>query len=226
MARTKKNETVEETKKEAGVSQEDLLALIAQMKSTMDAQAKEIAELKENKNNIINVVENKEPTHAERTEDINRKKVTITSLYKGGTLVLAGDHSHWLQFGQKEIVPAKEAIKIVESSMKLLEQGFYTVDKWIADEFGWPVNENQMSIEELQEFFNKPTEEAVDMFLNTTDGQRTCILDYIEKRILGDGEFENINLAHRIGSIYGKDFIKLLSDNQLDDEDRAMMRKG
>lgn len=236
MARAKKNATpevveeikeekklkIDEPKKSESINTEDLLALIAQMKQTMESQAKQIEELKATPATQPQYVP--QQTFNDSKNAVERRTVTITSMYKGGTLMLHGDHDHWLNFGQSESMSAKEAIKIVENVPQFLEQGFFIIDQWLIDEFGWAVNEHLMTQEELSKFFELPDNEAVELFMNTTPGQRTCIVDYIEARILGDGQFENINLAQQIGNLIGKNYIKLLSDNAMDDEDRAAMR--
>lgn len=216
MARTKKSENIEATPE---INQDDLLALIAQMKATMEEQAKQIKELKSEKTNK-RVVESK--TFSDTKKDIERRTVTITSLYSN-TLILNGDHSHWLEPYKSESMSVKEAVKIVENLPQFLEQGFFTVDDWLIDEYGWAVNEHIMSLEDMRDFFKKSNEEALELFKNATPGQRTSIIDYIENRILEAGEFENINLAAEIGKIIGKDYVKLLSNNRLDDEDRKQL---
>lgn len=216
MARTKKSENIEVTPE---INQDDLLALIAQMKATMEEQAKQIKELKSEKTNK-KIVESK--TFSDTKKDIERRTVTITSLYSN-TLILNGDHSHWLEPYKSESMSVKEAVKIVENLPQFLEQGFFTVDDWLIDEYGWAVNEHIMSLEDMRDFFKKSNEEALELFKNATPGQRTSIIDYIENRILEAGEFENINLAAEIGKIIGKDYVKLLSNNRLDDEDRKQL---
>lgn len=216
MARTKKSENIEVTPE---INQDDLLALIAQMKATMEEQAKQIKELKSEKTNK-RVAESK--TFSDTKKDIERRTVTITSLYSN-TLILNGDHSHWLEPYKSESMSVKEAVKIVENLPQFLEQGFFTVDDWLIDEYGWAVNEHIMSLEDMRDFFKKPNDEALELFKNATPGQRTSIIDYIENRILEAGEFENINLAAEIGKIIGKDYVKLLSNNRLDDEDRKQL---
>lgn len=216
MARTKKSENIEVTPE---INQDDLLALIAQMKATMEEQAKQIKELKSEKTNK-RVAESK--TFSDTKKDIERRTVTITSLYSN-TLILNGDHSHWLEPYKSESMSVKEAVKIVENLPQFLEQGFFTVDDWLVDEYGWAVNEHIMSLEDMRDFFKKPNDEALELFKNATPGQRTSIIDYIENRILEAGEFENINLAAEIGKIIGKDYVKLLSNNRLDDEDRKQL---
>lgn len=216
MARTKKSENIEVTPE---INQDDLLALIVQMKATMEEQAKQIKELKSEKTNK-RVVESK--TFSDTKKDIERRTVTITSLYSN-TLILNGDHSHWLEPYKSESMSVKEAVKIVENLPQFLEQGFFTVDDWLIDEYGWAVNEHIMSLEDMRDFFKKPNDEALELFKNATPGQRTSIIDYIENRILEAGEFENINLAAEIGKIIGKDYVKLLSNNRLDDEDRKQL---
>lgn len=206
MANTKKK-----TEEVPSVGNEELLALIQQMKQTMDAQAAEIEKLKGEAKEV------KSKTTPKKKKSEKPKYVTITSLTNSILILRGGNRSYWINPYKSEKVSVAEAMRIVDNYMFGLENGVYTVDQWLIDENEWFVDETVCSHEEMANFFNLPVDEAIALFYRMSATQRGDIIASIETKIRADGKFERIDIASKIGDIVGKNFIKMIGEFSVDE---------
>ena len=183
---------VKETKKTTKKNDDELTAILAQMKA-MQEQIEKLSKEKDIADKIIESFQSKKEEELSQDEDILVISQTVGLL----TLSTKGDGNGTLysfpEFGYSQEIPFYDLKEICRNMPNFAQQGiFYIVNKQAVDKLRLTNYYNRiLSNEDMLNLFEKDSETIVELFKLASELQKKQIIGLIEDKIINK---ENIDL--------------------------------
>lgn len=200
---TKKTETpveeVTEEKVETPAVSPDFAAFMEQF----NAMKAELEALKSTSATTVVYADTPKPTKSKRM-------IKFVNLVRG-TLVLQGTRIHTIegQFNSIQVTEAEASIIVGQNNAVINSGNVYIDDKKFVEENDLEdIYRIILSENDLKTIFDKPSNEIIDMYSNTTKEQRNIIVDMIVKRC-ESGQTVDGNVLLEIGKMCKRNLLEI-----------------